>query len=458
MRRNKPNIITYYCSNQNGASLVFVLLASFILISLATIVVRFSNTDIQSTLKQENQINAYYIAEAGFEDVLYKINNKELVILDITELSLPSINFQNGTYDVTITKKDKNSNNEEIGYLITSIGRYNGEKRTLTAWVKEKLWDPENEDETPPDALSVAMYSETELIINMKSILSLGSNGHIFVGEGMHANKLININHESVLLDDGSLLGGLLGGIGLDLFDPPTPVINGRVSTHVGPIVGTSGTYLLEDVPIPQFDFDRARQKAQDEGVYVRPKLGSDGKPKTTDITKINLSLLGKQNEKKFIFIDGPLEINGVSATVLDVSNELEEGQGLTLIVNGPITINGVFATVGESKIPLNLIAKKDIRFSGLNVEVGKGTEYHGIIFSQGKIENKTYPMKVKGYVGANKLEFKSSVLENVLSLFGNYSFIYNKDVFKSLPPGIGFKQNVVEVIEQKESADDDEE
>lgn len=421
MGRYKQNIIKNHCSNQNGASLVFVLMTSFLLITLATIVVHFSNTDIRSALKQDHQINAYYIAEAGLEDAIYQINGK-LKNNQAVPTSIPTTDFKGGTYEVTITKKI-NEHGEDIGYAVSSTGIFKDEKKLVNSWVRQPIC-PESGGDCP-DAMKFAIYGNKDVTVQTVSgILGLGflSTHEIKVNGNVHGNDLVKLKHFGLLTTNPEVSGKVSS----------TSISNIRVAG-----LSSNKKAELQTVPMPMFDFDYARKKAQAEGRYIPHGV-------------LNISLLGLSTTDKVIFIDGDLVIAGVDLLGLSLTNR-------TIVVNGSVT--GLLEVGGLEFIPtnLNIIAKDDINFLGLVT----GLRINGILFSQETIRTAGH-VEVNGYLGAKEIKLGTGLvtglLDSILSIInGDMKFTYNHDVFEGLPSGIGFKKNVVEVIEQKESAANDE-
>ncbi len=422
MGQRKENLIKLNCSNQEGASLVFVLIVTFLLISLATIIIKYSNTDIRSSFKHENQTNAYYIAEAGLEEGVYEVN-KEIKSNNVPPTTLSNTSFQGGQYDVSITPKI-NDFGENIGYDIISSGMYKGEKRTLTSWVRQPIW-PENGGD-PPKALEYAIYGKENVKIQTVSgLLGLGflSTHEIKVNGNVHSNGIVELKHYGLFTTDPKV----------NSFASSTRKENIRVDG-----LESSKKVEEEEVPMPLFDFDYARKKAQEEGKYIPHDL-------------LSISLLGLTTTDKVIFVDGDMVITGLDLLGLSLMNR-------TIVVNGEVT--GLLEVGGLEFIPtnLNIIAKDDINFLGLVT----GLQINGILFSQGEISTKGH-VEVNGYVGAKDVKFGTGLvtglLDSILSLVnGDMKFVYNRCSFENLPSGIGFKQNEVEVIEQKESAANEEE
>lgn len=418
MGRRKENLIKYCWSNQEGASLVFVLMVTFLLISLATIIIKYSNTDIRSAFKHENQTNAYYIAEAGLEEGVYEVN-KEIESNNVPPTTLSNTSFQGGNYEVSITPKI-NDFGENIGYDIISSGMYKGEKRTLTNWVRQPIWPEDGGD--PPKALEYAIYGKENVEIQTVSgLLGLGflSTHEIKVNDNVHSNGIVELKHYGLFTTD--------------------PKVNGFASSirksniRVAGLESSKKVEEDEEVPMPMFDFDYARKKAQEEGKYIPHDL-------------LSISLLGLTTTDKVIFLDGDMVITGLDLLGLSLMNR-------TIVVNGEVT--GLLEVGGLEFIPtnLNIIAKDDINFFGLVT----GLQINGILFSQGEINTEGH-VEVNGYVGAKDVKFGTGLVtglvDSIFSLVnGDMNFVYNRNVFENLPSGIGFKQNEVEVIEQKESA-----
>ena len=127
-------------TNQKGASLVLALLVTFLLITLVTIVVHFSNTELKSARKQELQTSAYYIAEAGLERAIYEINQSIQKGEEPASI-FEDLHFNGGTYEATVTPKI-NEHDENIGYIVESVGTVGEEEAKVTQWVRQPIWPP----------------------------------------------------------------------------------------------------------------------------------------------------------------------------------------------------------------------------------------------------------------------------------------------------------------------------
>lgn len=380
--------------NQTGSSLVLALIVTFMLITLVTIVVHFSNTELKSAQKQERQTSAYYIAEAGVERAIYEIN-QSLQNDGVPPPQLSDSNFKGGAYEVTITPKTNGPDyNENIGYTIESIGTYEQEEEKISKWVRQPIGPPNpTPDGEKPSPFNFAVYAYENAKIS--SLL----NG-IKVDGDIHANDNVMLSGNTDVTNGSSVSSTYLNNIN----------VNGAIEKT---------TY--EPIPQPQFDFDYAREQAKKNGFYISLKNNA------------NISLLGLAPTDKVIFIDGNLTQIGLDLLGIAL-------QDRTIIVNGNFT--GALELGGNSK--LNLIVSKDINFLGLIT----GLQVNGILYAQGDIKTDGY-IKVDGYMGAKNIDCGSGLLSGLLGLItGDMKFTYDSSVFNSLPSGIGFKKMYVEVVE----------
>lgn len=415
-------------TNQNGSSLVLALIVAFILITLVTIVIHFSNTDLKSAQKQVRQTSAYFIAEAGLDRAIYEVN-QSLQIGEEPASIFNDSNFKGGSYDVTVTPKI-NEHDENIGYMVESVGSFENEEEKVSQWVRQPIWPPESTPDEKPDALDFAMYANEQIKVRtLSGLIGLGiiDNHGIKVDGNIHANGFLSLKHDVLL---GGLLGGLINNLLDATGDPEVTGIASSTNLSNIDIAGLSSdkkkTY--DSILPPEFDFDYAREQAKKSGVYVPHSV-------------FDISLLGLTSTDKIIFIDGDLSLVGLDLLGLSL-------QDRTIVVNG--TITGSLEVGGNTLVSskLNVIAKKDINFLGAIT----GLQVNGILFSQENITSAGH-IEVDGYMGAKNITCGSGIVSNLLGLLtGEMSFTYDPSVFTSLPSGIGFKKMYVEVVEQEEN------
>lgn len=401
-------------NNQNGSSLVLALLVSFMLIAFVTVSVHFSNTELISAKKQDHQISAYYIAEAGIERAILEINHSLEKGLDPVP-TISDTQFEGGSYETTITPK-LNEKGENIGYIIDSLGVFQGETEKISRWVKQTLWNP---GDPLPNAFEYAIFADNKIDIQtISGLLGLGfiSSHEINVYGNIHANEYVNLKHNALL--------------------PTNPKVSGFVSStnsaniHVSNLPSNK-KQVNNRILQPKFDFDYARRIAQKNGVYVNHSV-------------LSISLLGLSfiSNDKPIFIDGDLTLTGLDLLGIAI-------QDRTFIVSG--SIFGIVEAGGNLlNTKLNLIAKDNITFAGAVT----GLHINGILYAQEDITTEGH-LEVDGYMGAKniacgtKLNLVGGLLENILSLVtGDMKFTYNRNVFDSLPANIGFRKKTVEVVE----------
>ena len=149
-------------TNQMGASLVLALIVTFMLITLVTIVVHFSNTELKSAQKQERQTSAYYIAEAGLERAIYEVNQSLKKGEEPASLFDDS-NFKGGSYKATVTPKI-NEHDENIGYTVESVGSFENEEKKVPNGLDSHL-----ATRATPTPFEFAMYGNNKITVRTLS-------------------------------------------------------------------------------------------------------------------------------------------------------------------------------------------------------------------------------------------------------------------------------------------------
>jgi hypothetical protein len=407
--------------NESGQSLVLALIVISVLMIAVVSVSLFARTDVQSSQKQIEQTSAYYIAEAGLQRAI-EDTNASLANKQPPPTSISDLNFNGGSYQVTITPKT-NAHGENIGYDILSIGKYKDETKKISAYVRPRLTRTYS-------ALNYALYAEKDMSIKtLSGLLGIGllQTHKIQVNGKVHGNGNVNIKHEGLLLVGNPTITDKVSSTSLSNIQVPGLPNSQKVETPY--------------IPMPSFDFDRAREMAKKEGKYISHSVG-------------DISLLGIGPNHKIIFIDGDLTLAGLDLLGISLANR-------TFVVNG--TFTGLLEVGGISlaDIKLNIIAKENINFVGAVT----GLQVNGILFAQGDNRNTNQPdpnlgkisvaghCAVKGYTGARNISMGAGLLSSILGLVtGKMEFTYNPTVFNEgyLPSGLGFKDNVVEIVSQE--------
>lgn len=410
---NKHVWIPSILKSESGASLLLALVVSSLLFLLVTILVFYGNTEMKASHKQDYLLSSLYIAEAGVERAIQEINQH---LADSANHPLEDgmewtdKEFNDGSYITKLSEK-LNEHGESIGWQIDSEGTYQGEKRRITAWVRPEI-------QKFPSQSSFVVYGEQEIRVEtISGPLGLGflETHPIEVNGDAHANGDLTLKYN-----------GLLTG---------QPKVNGTLSTTFGTIRAEGINGIRRPViPMPEFDFDYARELAKNEGTYVPYDL-------------LSVSVLGLA-PKSPIFIEGDIHIIGLDLLRLSLGNRI-------IIVNGSINVLGDLG--GE--LALNLIAKKNILFTGL----ATGLKLNGILFAQGdpavldaepdngRIELNGHA-EVNGYVGGRKIQMQAGILPSLLGLIsGKIKFQEKPVVFEAFSAPLGFKSQEVEIIEWEE-------
>ena len=407
--------------NESGQSLVLALIVISVLMIAVVSVSLFALTDLQSSQKQISQTSAYYIAEAGLQRAIQDTNTN-LSNKQPPPSSFSDPNFNGGSYEVTLTPKT-NEQGENIGYDILSIGTYKNETKKISTWVRPRLT-------TTLSALDYALYASDNMNIRtLSGLLGIGLLGthKIQVNGNVHGNGNVNIKHDGLLLVGSPTITGTVSS---------TDINNIQV-----PGLASSKKVVTPNIPMPSFDFDRAREKAKKEGLYISHSVA-------------DISLLGIAPNHKIIFIDGDLSLTGLDLLGISLANR-------TFVVNGSFTGLLEVGGINTAGINLNIIAKENINFLGAVT----GLQVNGILFAQGDNRNTNQPdpnlgkisvaghCEVKGYTGARNISMGAGILSSILGLItGKMEFTHNPNVFAEgyLPSGLGFQDNVVEIVSQE--------
>lgn len=406
--------------NESGQSLVMALIVISVLMIAVVSVSLFARTDLQSSQKQINQTSAYYIAEAGLQravqDTNTSLGNKQPPTSYFSDS-----NFNGGSYEVTLTPKT-NEHGENIGYDILSIGTYKNETKKISTWVRPRLT-------RTLSPLDYAIYAEKDMSIRtLSGLLGIGILGthKINVNGKVHGNGIVKIKHDGILTGSPTITETVSS----------TDINNFQVQG-----LANSKKVVTPTIPMPSFDFDRAREQAKKEGLYIPNSVG-------------DISLLGIAPNHKIIFIDGDLSLLGLDLLGISLANR-------TFVVNGSFTGLLEVGGINLADIKLNIIAKENINFLGAIT----GLQVNGILFAQGNNRNTNQPdpslgtisvsghCKVSGYTGARNINMGAGLLSSILGLVtGKMEFTHNPNVFAEghLPSGLGFEDNVVEIVSQE--------
>ncbi|MGO4890568.1 hypothetical protein ACJ2A9_22720 [Anaerobacillus sp. MEB173] len=437
-------------SNESGSSLVFAMLVSFLLITSAAIVVHFSNTELLSAKKQDYQTSAFYIAEAGLERAINEINKKLPLEQNPEDVHYNNVFFQDGTYNVIVQER-KNAHNELVGWDIESTGKYEGETEVINAFVKQPIiQQPYSSD------FNFALFGNEKVMVQTfsASVLFVVNITHkIQLTGDAHGNDRITFRHN--VLD----ILGSTPRVNLNNYNGKISKVSSSNRSNIevtrwNPINEPNRFPQYERILLPRFDFDHARKMAKKHGVY-----------RDRSVTNVNLleiiNLINLMPNSELIFIEGDLNLIGVGSTLL--SDLLRNFDNKTIIVNG--TVTGLDLLSSKN---LNIIAKGDIISAGIAdiiPDLTGGAPFRGLLFSEGDITFHAN-LIVNGHVAGRNVSVGASLSEGILrNVLGGLTQIingllrivgddmhlkYDEDVF-NLPYSIGFKENYVEVVEQRE-------
>lgn len=105
--------------DRKGLVLILVLGILAVLIIIGSAFVSLTNSEMQMVKNQGNSIRAFYLAEAGVEEAVYRLKNGNTIIPDGGTITFTGYLYQAGNDDYTVTIERGGST-----YTVTSTGAY----------------------------------------------------------------------------------------------------------------------------------------------------------------------------------------------------------------------------------------------------------------------------------------------------------------------------------------------
>jgi len=358
--------------SQKGMALLSVLIFAFVLVSIVIAMLVMAQNDTKLSTLQRDSTKAFYLAESGIEETLWKMNNDEIIIMNnygFTDSynSGTEAEYYNVEINIVPEADPRRGENDEIKdwVLIESTGvvKGNGEdvsgKRTIQV---------------------VAHYTATQKtsILYEKAILTnhmitfQGKPGAKITGGDIHSNYGIEVKGPYVF--DGT---ATTSGVPDDYPNTPYSALNDLDDTDNGDF---SGPLNWPAMDIPQVPYDELKQMAIANNTYYPNGFDTNtegrGHHDFTGVVYVEGDVIFRNGDSLTI-TDGALIVakknrddpNDTSGTM-----EFKNGSNLTILRSDPVP-------EGAYPGPIALAAMGDILLhassSSLNGVVQSGGYYN---------------------------------------------------------------------------------
>lgn len=381
--------------NNSGFTLVAVIFTIVIFLMLVLLGYNLAISDRRISMGQLGSVQAYYVAEAGVRNTLWKLQNDtswnssfKAGTLNNQQLNFGSVVMDTSSISVTV-------NSVAPGVAqITSTGYKQTNKGTAKRVVQVKASTATGGN--LPDALnSVGLFSSGGITVN-------GSSNTTIVGAGTFTNNnmTVNIGQPKKVTMDGAAMAV------------------GRITDNTGALVATGGKQSSNFPPAPasrqtpSIDFDSSNPtsyKNMATIVYTSQQFSN------LLFNNHNVNLPGP-----ITYVDGGVILNG--------SNINFTVTGL-LVTSGQIIVNGSNITFTVNSVPngpSGVLSKNQIIFNGSQ----SNTNINGVVYSMGQFimnGSSSYQFNVNGAIVSDgrftnngnidlKVTYTQSVITSVFS------------------------------------------
>jgi len=387
--KNKEKIIKNVILNQKGMALLTTLIFVFVLVSLGVALLTMTNNDSKLSTLQRESNKAFYLADAGIEDTLWKLNTT-------TEDGGQGVNWRPtnepddpGTateyYQVTVEGPLLVNKGDTVEVLITSVGKvlggqFSSGKRTIEVTAEI-------------DYIITSMYDYA--ILSDKIILFQGDPGPDVVGD-VHSNDAILVSPP-----DGTFVENY-----------PGTATSGGDTNILNPDNVNSGT-----IDIPFVDYPELKSKAEAAEIETGVIHYHDGNV-----------ILGNDDTRDWTgihYIEGNLEAkNGSTINVTNgaiiATGDVDVKEGATFNINND-PINYVDPT--DPITALALVAQGDIKIYA-KAEIAEGVVQSVLAdgyTTEGFIELKN-GCEVTGAVIADTVYLRNKTAVNYTSILNKFT------------------------------------
>jgi len=285
------------CKSQKGMALLSVLIFTFVLVSTGVAMLTMAKNDIQRSALQRDSTRAFYLAESGIEDSLWKLNTSEELGGEDLEDWRPTegspyyypSNSELEYYGVVITPAPETGEvpKDRINIVSTGVVKSTTDKVSGKRTIKVQ-----------------AVYTTTQKITYDKAILTdqaiifQGNPGAEITGGNIHSNYTIEVKGPYSF--DGM---ATTSGTPEDPDDPHNS-LNDLDDTENGDFSGPDNWPRID---IPEVPYDELRDMAIANGTYF-----SDG-------FDTNVMGRGEHNYTGVVFVEGDVIFrNGDSLNITD--------------------------------------------------------------------------------------------------------------------------------------------
>lgn len=384
--------------NEKGVALIYVILVMTVGIILVAGMMTVSLAETKQTVYQTDQMKAYYIARAGAESMVYRMQTIDSKYWDDfnTEQTTNLTPFGDGTVAVSVKRTGAK-------FYVVSTGTYRGANQKVTAVLKYN----------PHTALDYALYAKTSmdslLIKSLEGTIASGGTigfnpGHNYSGQA-EQNVPLNVAYSGYNLDDVE-----------SYFSSQTPqTISGTAETDVSSIfdkvdTGNNTTWTIDTA-----------------GANFQKKENSDGSVQmvtgTTDPWMIvwlkGASTIGNNgainitgNHNLMIIVENSLELNGPITLGENVGKVEIHVIGQSTDGTDKLVIQKNHTTIGDPDSPSRLITYLS---DGSQMTLDVNSDFYGYIIGPGA----TVSMK------NGNTEFYGAVYANVVTATAGPSIFY---------------------------------
>jgi len=131
--------------SQSGQALVLIMIMTSVFLLMGSSMLAQTSQGLKASYEERNIVQAYYIAEAGAEKAVAEIKNNPFWLkglasnIDVMYIGNPAMDYAGGQITSVKVKRTSSTDNPTL-FSITSIGEYQGAKRTIE--VQGKMYDP----------------------------------------------------------------------------------------------------------------------------------------------------------------------------------------------------------------------------------------------------------------------------------------------------------------------------
>jgi len=369
--KNKKNML----KSQKGMALLSVLIFSFVLVAVVVSMLTMAQNDTKRSTLQRDSTKAFYLAESGIEQTLWRLNNSD----DTNGISI--INDPDDPDNgVIISESNWISGNSAEYYEVTisPVSADDGDRDTTVDEMKDWVYI---------DSTGVIMVNEVKAsgkrTVRVKAHLTITQNTSVLYEKAILADKVITFNGNP----GADITGGDIHSNGI-IESPGHPIdFEGLITTSglINPYDDTdngdfTGPENWPTIPIPEVPYDDLKALAIASGNYFPDGFDTQsmgrGAWEFTGVVYVEGDVIFRNGDSLTI-TDGALVIAKEDPDDPDDATgtmEFKNGSNLTIIRTDPVP-------EGAYPGPLAIAAQGDILLhassSSLNGVVQSGGYYN---------------------------------------------------------------------------------